>query len=326
MVLAKHFFDIFCITECCSNYWIPNNTTELDVRFKSQLIGQPLVHNLILNSISSHLSNPNPSKALVLSLHGSTGTGKNFVAKHIVESLYRQGYKSRYVKLYVVSRDFMHNDEAHIREYKDRLTNEIERATSSCEQTMFIFDEIDQMPSQLLDVILYYLDFHSPTRARKIDFRKTFFLFLSNAGGEKIIDLTKKFRESSIPREEFPILDFDQLLSNVSFHEKGGFQNAAIIKQDLITFFVPFLPLERSHIRSCAQQQLKRLLEYDKYEYKYSENDVIDKVLNLIEFSASDSYEYALSGCKRVEQKLSFIFESLRSNLPRKEKPFHDNL
>ncbi len=94
-----------------------------------------MVYDLILRSISSHVSNPNPSKALVLSLHGSTGTGmlninlivefllifhqgKNFVAKHIVESLYREGYKSSYVQLYVVSRDFMHNNPEHIIQYK----------------------------------------------------------------------------------------------------------------------------------------------------------------------------------------------------------------
>ena len=45
-------------------------------------------------------------------------SGKNFVAKHIVESLYREGYHSKYVRLYVVSRDFMHNDPQHISQYK----------------------------------------------------------------------------------------------------------------------------------------------------------------------------------------------------------------
>jgi hypothetical protein len=45
-------------------------------------------------------------------------SGKNFVAKHIVESLYRHGYKSKYVRFYVVSRDFMHTDDEHIRQYK----------------------------------------------------------------------------------------------------------------------------------------------------------------------------------------------------------------
>ncbi len=48
------------------------------MRLKDQLMGQPLAHDLIFNSISSHINTENPSKALVLSLHGSTGTGKNY--------------------------------------------------------------------------------------------------------------------------------------------------------------------------------------------------------------------------------------------------------
>lgn len=48
---------------------------ELDLRLQKQLMGQPLAHTLILNSIRSHISTETPSKALVLSLHGSTGTG-----------------------------------------------------------------------------------------------------------------------------------------------------------------------------------------------------------------------------------------------------------
>lgn len=93
MVSTESFFHMFCFLECCSKYWIPNNITgslsmiiicrmidfcffeELGLRLKTQVIGQPLVHDIILNSISSHVSNTKPSKALVLSLHGSTGTG-----------------------------------------------------------------------------------------------------------------------------------------------------------------------------------------------------------------------------------------------------------
>jgi len=121
------FFHAFCFLECCSKYWVPNNMTELDLRLKAQLMGQPLAHNLVLKSISAHINSETPSKALVLSLHGSTGTGKNFVAQHIVESLYKEGYKSKYARLYVASRDFRHNDEESLRQYKDRLTHDIEK-------------------------------------------------------------------------------------------------------------------------------------------------------------------------------------------------------
>jgi hypothetical protein len=51
-------------------------------------------------------------------VHNLLYLGKNFVAKHIVESLYREGYKSKYVRLYVVSRDFMHDGPEHLSQYK----------------------------------------------------------------------------------------------------------------------------------------------------------------------------------------------------------------
>jgi hypothetical protein len=55
---------------------------------------------------------------------------------------------------------------------------DIEEKTSACQQATFVFDEIDQMPNQLLEVILYYIDFHTPTSSQSIDFRNTIFIFL----------------------------------------------------------------------------------------------------------------------------------------------------
>lgn len=55
------------------NVWF--DFEELKHRLKNQVIGQPMVYDLIVRSISAHVSNPNPPKSLVLSLHGSTGTG-----------------------------------------------------------------------------------------------------------------------------------------------------------------------------------------------------------------------------------------------------------
>ncbi len=79
-----------------------------------------------------------------------------------------------------------------------------------------------------------------------------------------------------------------------------------------MTFFVPFLPLERSHVRTCIQRQLEKEHENNKYQYQISDNDVIDHVLDLIEFSPPASALYSVSGCKKVQQKLDFILESHR--------------
>lgn len=86
-----------------------------------------------------------------------------------------------------------------------------------------------------------------------------------------------------------------------------------------MTFFVPFLPLEREHIRVCIVQQLHILLNNEHDQYEYSEEEIVDRVLNLMEFTRSSSFEYSTSGCKRVQHKLHYVFESLRSTLTRKK-------
>lgn len=94
------------------------------------------------------------------------------------------------------------------------------------------------MPNQLLDVILYYIDFHTPTTSRPTDFRKTIFIFIryvkltkishenwllsfSNTGAKPIVDLTEKNHRMSLKRENYNILEFQQILSDASTNEQG---------------------------------------------------------------------------------------------------------
>ncbi|CAF1004513.1 unnamed protein product, partial [Didymodactylos carnosus] len=282
MVEFSSIFNAFCIFfECCSKQWVPNNITVLESRMQYELIGQPMVHDLVLRSINSHILTKHPSKALVLSFHGSTGTGKNFVTKHIVESLYQQGYQSQYVRFYVSSRDFMHNNSEHIITYKERLKDDIETATSNCPQSIFIFDEVDKMPIQLLDTIIYYIDFHMPSYTKPIDFRKTIFIFLSNTGGTSMIRLAQQYYASGIKREKYNVTEFQKALSNAAFNEEGGLWHASLIEKHLVTFFVPFLPLEREHIRMCIQRQLDIIIQQEKEVIlsPVEKNVVIDNVI-----------------------------------------------
>ena len=84
-----------------------------------------------------------------------------------------------------------------------------------------------------------------------------------------------------------------------------------------MTFFVPFLPLERSHVRTCIQRQIDRARNNDQYEYKSSDDTIVNRVIDLIEFSPPESLLYSVSGCKKVQQKLDFVLESIR--VPREE-------
>lgn len=82
----------------------------------TQLHGQHLAKSVILPAVRSHIYNDHPHKALVLSLHGQVGVGKSFVAGMIVDHLYLNGARSRFVHKKVGSHHYGH--EGKIWQYK----------------------------------------------------------------------------------------------------------------------------------------------------------------------------------------------------------------
>lgn len=77
---------------------------DLNVR----LHGQHLVRQLVLRTVRGYLETPQPDKALALSFHGWSGTGKNFVARMLVENLYRDGLMSDCVRMFIATFHFPH--------------------------------------------------------------------------------------------------------------------------------------------------------------------------------------------------------------------------
>lgn len=155
----------------------------------------------------------------------------------------------------------------------------------------------------------------------------------SNTGSEAIVQLTSKFDQADKTREQFPLLEFEKSLKNKSFNEDGEIDFLAqhsnpfivgalwhtpLIEEDLISFFVPFLPLERRHVRQCIERELQRILDEEIEQYRINTKAFVDEVLGHIEFVSTKSkkftFEYARYGCKSVIQKTNTIFEMHRSD------------
>ena len=104
--------------DCCSPPSIKHNVTEFEELFDRYVYGQHLARDLIAKALRSHVrkldpNQPNnPKKALVLSFHGWTGGGKNYVAKFISDALFAKGIKSRNVHLFVSTLHFPISDKA----------------------------------------------------------------------------------------------------------------------------------------------------------------------------------------------------------------------
>lgn len=100
-----------------------------------KLFGQHLVSKVIVKAVKGFLNNENAKKPLALSLHGWTGTGKNFVSKIIAESIYKNGLKSKYVHQFVATLHFPHAQD--INTYKVRRNSRQGAAVTaafSCER------------------------------------------------------------------------------------------------------------------------------------------------------------------------------------------------
>lgn len=69
--------------------------------------------------------------------------------------------------------------------------------------------------------------------------------------------------------------------------------HAAIIKNYLIDYFVPFLPLERSHVKICIKNEL------ENYNFLIKEADV-DSIADKMAFEPEGINKFSTKGCKYI--------------------------
>ncbi|XP_075691260.1 torsin-1B-like [Rhinoderma darwinii] len=291
------FPNFYCgrLVECCQ-VDTPLNSTALLVDLKEKLYGQHLAQDVICRALTGFMSNENPKKPLALSLHGWTGTGKNFVSKIIVENIYDLGMKSKFVHLFVSTVHFPHNSLIPL--YKDQLQSWIRGNTSRCARSIFIFDEMDKLHPGLIDAIKPFLDYYEHIDG--VSYRKAIFIFLSNAGGDLINRRMLEFWTSGRKREELQLKDVENFLSVGLFNNNNsGFWRCALIEKNLIDYFVPFLPLEFSHVKKCVLAELRhRGLEEDE--------ELAFRVAKEMTYSPKENKLFSDKGCKTVSARLNF--------------------
>ncbi|XP_061184609.1 torsin-1A-like isoform X5 [Saccostrea echinata] len=240
----------------------------------------------------------NPTRALALSFHGATGTGKNHVSKIIAEGLFREGMRSKYVHFISANKDFTHADMVPL--YKEKLRELVESSVKECELSFFIFDEIDKMPPGVIDALTPYLDFHEHLTGT--DYRKAIFLFLSNTAGKDIFDHTLKHWNF---RESIKLKEMEQIIrkATVNTNSSGMYLSDVIIKH-LITAYVPFLPLERKHVEGCIKDYL---VTKNYYKRDSVPEGIVQKIISELNFFPESWNRYLITGCKRVPDKTDYI-------------------
>ncbi|XP_022084192.1 torsin-1A-like [Acanthaster planci] len=209
--VAKYVVKPWCLTECCQGGfgWINHtNTSGLQKALRMQVFGQHLVTDHVVGAVDGHLTNKDPDKPLVLSFHGPTGTGKNYVARIIAETIYQKGMNSKFVHHFSSNKHFPHKRK--LEEYQNYLKTYVELEVSWCPYQLFIFDEVEDMPEGLLDSIRTFLDYN--IHIDGVDYRKTIFIFLSNIAAREISNKTADHLLAGRSRTEITLKEMEKVI------------------------------------------------------------------------------------------------------------------
>lgn len=287
------------VYECCTDDWLKLNTAGLQQTMRKRLYGQHLAQGTVVAAIDAHWNNKNPKKALVLSFHGWTGSGKNYLTSMIAENIYLKGLKSNYVHLFVATLHF--SNPLEVNTYKAQLRSWIHGNVSECERSLFIFDEIDKMPPEVLDALKPFLDHYDSLQG--IDYRKSIYIFLSNSGGNEIAQRALQYYEEGKARESMSLTEAEEILIAGAYNANGGLKMSELISTHLVDHFVPFLPLERKHILLCIR-------DYMLLQNFEATDERIMAIADSLQYFPKSSAIYSSSGCKRVAQKVDLLISN----------------
>ncbi|MEQ2172792.1 hypothetical protein GOODEAATRI_024997, partial [Goodea atripinnis] len=279
--------------------------------------------DIVSEEVTRFLLNKSPDQPLVLSFHGSTGTGKTLVSTMLGNHLYGSAMSSPFVHQFVPTLHFPSAER--VNQYREELKSWVKGNLTGCARSVFIFDEMEKMPPGLIDVLEPFL---GPSHVVfRTNYRKAIYIFIryrnnqpnnskyytlttsgswllflcSTAGQEVITQVVLENRQAGQERDEIKLSHLQEALAQEVYNNKTSrrhLRGLGIIQQKLITRFVPFLPLTRTHVERCVRSQLCQRGICNR-------SDVVEAVGGDMIYSPAEGWYFSTTGCKTVSAKIS---------------------
>ncbi|KAM9858801.1 prosalusin isoform 2-T2 [Aulostomus maculatus] len=291
------FQRLYCtISDSCECDFKPN-IRDLEWDLYRNLFGQHLAQDIVSEEVAKFLQNKSPERPLVLSFHGSSGTGKTLVSSMLGNHLYGSAMSSPYVHQFIPTLHFPLANE--VQAYREGLRRWVQGNLTECARSVFIFDEMEKMPPGLIDILEPFL---GPSHVVfRTNYRKAIYIFISTTGEDAINQLALQHRQAGRDREEIRLEDLEEAVAHSVYSSNtSGFFNSSIIQQKLITRFVPFLPLTRLHVERCIRSQLCQRDSCGRL-------DVVEAVGGDMIYSPVKGHYFSTTGCKTVPAKINLF-------------------
>ncbi|XP_033643264.1 torsin-4A-like [Asterias rubens] len=305
----------FSTSEKCQKINISHVKNEL----QRNLVGQPVAMNFILDTLDAS-GESGSNKPLIMFFHGSSGVGKSFTADILAESISSNTKKEPCINLLSVDL-FLRSETTQSKEiYMKILQDWVNRPMQEdkrCCISFFIFDELrDDIPQDLIQTLgqtLSQLDTQdSPAQSQHLKV----IIIMTLIGSQSISDFLVVNMKRGQDRQSLT-------LPHPNWQEPWKHLVASLDKQDPFWTWlppgafirIPFLPLERSHIKECAKQSLSRnnlTITEERLEW----------VADQMTYIPEDWPMFSVSGCKKVSSKVGLIHKEKTKPLFEFKKSF----
>jgi len=279
----------------CLDSEFSKNISGIGSTLKTELYGQHIAQKLVTSALKSHFNKQDIRKPLVLSFHGWTGIGKNFVSNIMTEHFFKRKTHSPFVHKFIIPLHFPHESE--VESYNEQLQRWINGNISHCRKGgLFIFDEMDKihlgMMGTIKDAILDY-------RGKKAGYGNVVFIFLSNSGGEAINRHVLNHALEGKLRESLTLGELEIIFHGI-VKKMPDVWFADLLKSEVIDQLVPFIPLERTHVKQCIRRDLIK----KGFQVKEA---LVTEIADQMEYFPERYEFFSVSGCKKVSSRVDVV-------------------
>ncbi|GFY66596.1 torsin-1B [Trichonephila inaurata madagascariensis] len=97
-----------------------------------------------------------------------------------------------------------------------------------------------------------------------------------------------------------PYIDYHENVNGLDYRRNVFIFLSELVKKDLIDVYVPFLPLEKKHVKKCILAELRsRNLRTDAA--------IVDRIASQLLYVPEEVELFSVSGCKKVNQKVDLF-------------------
>ncbi|KAL2087669.1 hypothetical protein ACEWY4_016497 [Coilia grayii] len=282
------FLQVYNAIENLDDHVLRYDMEGLEKVLTREVFGQQEVRDHLLSQLRDYLLTYVHSKPLVLSLHGPTGVGKSHLGRLLAQH-FRYMVGERLVLQYYVLHHCPSEDQVPscIQSLSTLISEMVTQAEDDEKIPIFIFDEVEHMPQQMLDKLHELI--HS---SHMNEYLNAIYVFISNLGHEDITTFvlhnsssTAAESRSRVSRELVPLLQHSLVKHHLLWRDAE---------------ILPLMLLEKSHVIQCFMDEMSR-------EGFYPDQTHIEKLAGEISYFFAGGKEFSRTGCKQVVAKVNLL-------------------